>query len=71
MQTYFGDHMNLLCRRVFYPYDWVYNIEKLDYEGIPSVEAFAFGVENESVLYEDDDDDKDDEAKQIEQTLNK
>ncbi len=32
--------MDILCRKGFYPYEWVDSIEKLDYVGIPPAEAF-------------------------------
>ena len=57
--------MDLLCRKGFYPYQWVDGIEKLDYEGIPPIESFRSQVKHESVLYYDDDDTKDDEEKKI------
>ena len=36
----FGAHMDLLCSKRGYPYEWVDGMEKLDYEGIPPLEAF-------------------------------
>ena len=39
MKRQFPEHMDLLCRKGFYPYEWVDGIEKLDYEGIPPIEA--------------------------------
>ena len=55
--------MDLFCRKGFYPYEWVDGIEKLDYEGIPPIEAFHSQLKNESVLFDDDDDDKGDDKK--------
>ena len=52
--------MDLLCRKGFYPYEWVDGIEKLAYEGIPPIDAFHSQLKNESVLYDDNDDDGDD-----------
>ena len=49
--------MDLLCRKGFYHYEWVDGIEKLDYEGIPPIEACHSQLKYESVLYDDDDDD--------------
>ena len=54
--------MDLLCRKGFYPYEWVDGIEKLDYEDIPPIEALHSQLKDESALY-DDDDNKDDEEK--------
>ena len=39
MRKLFGDHMDLLSRNGFYPYEWVDGTEKLDYDGIPEPEA--------------------------------
>ena len=58
--------MDLLCRKGFYPYQWVDGIEKLDYEGIPPIESFRSQVKHESVLnYDDDDDTQDYEENKI------
>ena len=40
MQTHYGEHMNILRRRGFYPDESVGGIEKLDFEGVPPLEAF-------------------------------
>ena len=50
-----GEHIDLLWRKGFYPYEWVDGIEKLDYEGIPPIEACHSQLKHESVLYDDDD----------------
>ena len=57
--------MDLLCRNGFYPYAWIDDIEKLDFEGIPPPEALH-SSENYSVLYDNDDDgDEDIERKYV------
>ena len=43
------DHMDLLCRKGFYPYEWVDRIKKLDYEAIPPIEAFQSQLKHASV----------------------
>ena len=40
MKERFPEHMDLLCRQGFYPYEQVDGIEQLDYDGIPPKEAF-------------------------------
>ena len=62
--------MDLLCRKGFYPHEWVDRIEKLDYEGIPSIEVVHSQLTNESVLYDDDDDTTDVEEKKVDKTIN-
>ena len=47
--------MDPLCRKGFYSYEWVDGIEKLDYEGIPPMEAFHSQLKDESALDDDDD----------------
>ena len=32
--------MELLCRNLLYPYDWIDNIDKFIVDGIPSIESF-------------------------------
>ena len=51
MKRQFSEHMDLLCRKGFYPYEWVGGIEKLDYEGIPPLDDFYSQLNHESVLY--------------------
>ena len=43
------DHMDLLCRKGFYPYEWVDRIKKLDYDAIPPIEAFQSQLKHASV----------------------
>ena len=40
MKTFYGDNMDLLCQKGHYPYEWVDNISKLDYDGLPPIHAF-------------------------------
>ena len=40
MRKQFGYHMDILCRKGFYPYEWVDSIDKLNYIGIPPAEVF-------------------------------
>ena len=39
MKKYFPDHLDLLCQKGYYPYEWVDNIEKLDSIGLPPRES--------------------------------
>ena len=63
--------MDLLCRKSFYPYEWVDGIQKLDYDGIPPIEAFHSQLKNESVLYDYDDGNKKEERKIIKSSSKK
>ena len=40
MKQYFNEHMDLLCRKGFYPYEFIDNDEKLNYNGLPPKEKF-------------------------------
>ena len=44
-----------LCRKGFYPYEWIDGFEKLDYEGIPPKDAFSSQLKSKNVLYDDND----------------
>ena len=57
MRKQFGDHMDILCRKGFYPYEWVDSIDKLIYIGIPPAEVFHSQLKHESVLYAVDNED--------------
>jgi hypothetical protein len=35
MNSIYGDHMELLCRKGFYPYEYIDNETKLDEIGLP------------------------------------
>ena len=35
MKQYYNDHMDLLCKKGVYPYEWVDNNEKLNHQGLP------------------------------------
>ena len=47
MNREFHDNMDLLCRKGFYPYEWVDHIDKLEYEGIPPQKCFYSGLRQE------------------------
>ena len=40
MKKYYADKLELLCQKGYYPYEWVDNINKLDYDGLPPIHAF-------------------------------
>ena len=40
MKSVYPEHYELLCRKGFYPYEWVDDISKLDHTGLPPIEAF-------------------------------
>lgn len=40
MKQYFYNHMDLLCRKGFYPYEFIDNNNKLNYNGLPPKENF-------------------------------
>ena len=53
MKQYFPDHLDLLCKKGYYPYEWVDNIEKLDYDGLPPSESF-YSKLNQKTISDDD-----------------
>ena len=40
MRSIYGDHMDILCRKGFYPYEYIDNDSKLDEIGLPPTSAF-------------------------------
>ena len=40
MKQYFKEHMDILCRKGFYPYEFIDSNEKLNYNGLPPKENF-------------------------------
>ena len=48
MTSLFGDHLDLMCQQGIYPYEWVDNIDNMNYVGIPPIEAFRSSVKQEA-----------------------
>jgi hypothetical protein len=40
IKSIYPDDYEILCRKGFYPYEWVDNLSKLDHEGLPPIEDF-------------------------------
>jgi len=40
MKSEFGDHMDLLCRKGSYPYEWFDNVNKFEHNGLPNIKSF-------------------------------
>ena len=40
MKQYYNDHMDLLCKKGIYPYEWIDNNEKLNHQGLPENSDF-------------------------------
>ena len=40
MKNAFNDDLELMCRKGIYPYEWVDDIEKLQYNGLPELRDF-------------------------------
>jgi hypothetical protein len=40
MKREYPEHYKMLCRKGFYPYEWVDDSEKMDYNGLPPMDAF-------------------------------
>jgi len=49
MKQYFNDEIDLLCRKGFYPYEWVDNDSKLDFDGLPSQDKFYSKLSQSSI----------------------
>jgi hypothetical protein len=40
MKQYFKEDMDILCRKGFYPYEFIYSDDKLNYPGLPPKKTF-------------------------------
>ena len=64
-KTMYSEHMDLLCRKGFYPYEWFDNTAKFDYDGLPPKEEFYSQLSQKHIS---DDDYK--HAEHVYETLN-
>jgi hypothetical protein len=54
MNEYFSEHMDLLCRKGIYPYEWANSLSKvLNYVGLPPIECFKSKLTKEETKKED------------------
>ena len=53
MNKEYSNEIDMLCRKGFYPYEWMDNNEKLNYDGLPSVDNFYSTLKNENITEED------------------
>ena len=44
--------MDLMCKKGIYPYEWVDSFDKMDYVGIPPIEAFRSSLIQETASKE-------------------
>ena len=49
MKKYYSSDIGLLCQKGFYPYEWVDNVEKLNFIGLPPAENFYSTLSQESI----------------------
>ena len=49
MKQYFGEHMNLLCQKGHYPYEWMDDISKMNHHGLPPTSAFYSKLSQSSI----------------------
>ena len=40
MKKFYNEHMDLLCQKGYYPYEWMDDIHKLKYDGLPPIDQF-------------------------------
>ena len=52
MKREYGQHLDLLCRKGFYPYEWMDTADKLNHEGLPARENFYSTLTGESITQE-------------------
>ena len=49
MNKHHANHLDLLCQKGFYPYEWVDNIDKLNHVGLPNIADFYSSLKQESI----------------------
>jgi hypothetical protein len=49
MKQYFSNHMDTLCQKGFYPYEWMDDIPKMDFKGLPEKESFYSKLSQSSI----------------------
>jgi len=53
MKQFYGDNMNIICQKGFYPYEWVDSWDKLENAvGLPPIEDFYSRLKNENISVE-------------------
>ena len=54
MKSAFGKHIELMCRKGIYPYEWMDNVDKFNYVGLPSAADFYSKLNKKHVKVSDD-----------------
>ena len=53
MKTEYNNEIDMLCRKGFCPYEWMDDNEKLNYDGLPSIDNFYSTLKKENITEED------------------
>ena len=53
MKQYFKEDMDILCRKGFYPYEFIDNNDKLNYPGLPPKESFYSKLSQSHISHSD------------------
>ena len=48
-KTEYNNEIDMLCRKGFYPYEWMDDKEKLNYDGLPSIDNFYSTLKKENI----------------------
>jgi hypothetical protein len=54
MKKEFPEHYEMLSRKGVYPYEWMDNIDKMNYEGFPPIEAFRSSLKGGATVSEEE-----------------
>ncbi|MFM7987456.1 MAG: hypothetical protein ACKPKO_49905 [Candidatus Fonsibacter sp.] len=49
MKQNYPEHMELLCRKRYYPYEWVNGVDKIDHKGLPPKNSFYSSLKQETI----------------------
>jgi len=54
MKKEFPEHYEMLSRKGVYPYEWIDDIDKMNYEGFPPIEAFRSSLKGGATVSEEE-----------------
>ena len=54
MKREFPEHYEMLSRKGVYPYEWMDDIDKMNYEGFPPIEAFRSSLKGGETVSEEE-----------------
>ena len=53
MKKFYNEHMELLCQKGYYPYEWMDDMHKLKYDGLPAIDQFYSHLQQKPLTNEE------------------